>query len=283
MKIAIIGGAGNMGKWFCNFFLKQGYEVIVSGRTRQKLVDLSKEIPVEVAENNIDTVKKADIIMISVLLQSFEDVVKEVAPYIKENQIVWDVTSVKEIPVDIMHKYIKKGTILGTHPVFGPGAKDTDQNFVLTPTNKKEEKYARELKTWLEERGFKVSVMSPRKHDELMAVILGLSHFVGLAVGDTWLELNFRELEKISGTSFKTLFNLVENVVNTDPEFYSVLQMSLPNVDKVESLFQNKIEKWLNIIKNKDKERFVKEMITLRKKLEESRRYGRNDNSCQSS
>ncbi|MCP8315297.1 MAG: hypothetical protein H3Z51_00345, partial [archaeon] len=109
---------------------------------------------------------------------------------------------------------------------------------------------------------------------ELMAVILGFSHFVGLTVGDTWLDLNFRELEKISGTSFKTLFNLVENVVNTDPEFYSILQMSLPNVDKVESLFQSKIEKWLNIIKNKDREKFVKEMITLRKKLEESRRYG---------
>jgi len=274
MKIAIIGGAGNMGKWFCNFFLKQGYEVIVSGRTRQKLIDLSKEIPVEVAENNIEAVKKADIIIISVLLQNFEDVVKEFAPYIKENQIVWDITSVKEIPVDIMHKYIKKGIILGTHPVFGPGAKDTNQNFVLTPTNEKEEKYARELKTWLEERGFKVSIMSPRKHDELMAVILGFSHFVGLTVGDTWLDLNFRELEKISGTSFKTLFNLVENVVNTDPEFYSVLQMSLPNVDKVESLFQRKIEKWLNIIRNKDKEKFVKEMITLRKKLEKSRRHG---------
>lgn len=273
MKIAIIGGAGNMGKWFCNFFLKQGYEVIVSGRTRQKLIDLSKEIPVEVAENNIEAVKKADIIMISVLLQNFEDVVKEFAPYIKENQIVWDITSVKEIPVDIMHKYIKKGIILGTHPVFGPGAKDTNQNFVLTPTNEKEEKYARELKTWLEERGFKVSIMSPRKHDELMAVILGFSHFVGLTVGDTWLDLNFRELEKISGTSFKTLLNLVENVVNTDPEFYSVLQMSLPNVDKVESLFQRKIEKWLNIIRNKDKEKFVKEMITLRKKLEKSRRH----------
>jgi len=274
MKIAIIGGAGNMGKWFCNFFLRQGYEVIVSGRTKQKLIDLSKEIPVEVAENNIEAVKKADIIMISVLLQNFEDVVKEFAPLIKENQIVWDITSVKEIPVDIMHKYIKKGTILGTHPVFGPGAKDTNQNFVLTPTNEKEEKYAKELKTWLEERGFKVSIMSPRKHDELMAVILGFSHFVGLTVGDTWLDLNFRELEKISGTSFKTLFNLVENVVNTDPEFYSILQMSLPNVDKVESLFQSKIEKWLNIIKNKDREKFVKEMITLRKKLEESRRYG---------
>jgi len=270
MKIVILGGAGNMGKWFCNFFLKQGYDVIVSGRTREKLIDLSKEIPVEIAENNIDAVKKADIIIISILLQYFEDVVKEIAPYIKENQIIWDITSVKEIPVEIMHKYIKKGTILGTHPVFGPGAKDTNQNFVLTPTNEKEEKYARALKTWLDERGFKASIMSPRKHDELMAVILGFSHFVGLTVGDTWFDLNFRELEKISGTSFKTLFNLVENVLHTDPEFYSVLQMSLPNVDEVERLFQNKIEKWVNIIKNKDKEKFVKEMIILRKKLEES-------------
>jgi len=269
MKIAIIGGAGSMGKWFCNFFLKQGYEVIISGRTKQKLIDLSKKIPVKMVYTNVDAVKEADIIMISVLLQNFEKVVKEIAPYIKENQIVWDITSVKEIPVEIMHKYIKKGTILGTHPVFGPGAKDTNQNFVLTATNEKEEKYARELKTWLEERGFKVSIMSPREHDKLMAVILGFSHFIGLTVGDTWFDLNFKDMEKVSGTSFKTLFKLVENVINTDPEFYSVLQMSLPNVDKIENLFKNKTEKWLKIIENKDKEKFVEEMQSLKKKLEQ--------------
>lgn len=268
MKIAILGGAGGMGKWFCNFFLKQGYEVIISGRTRQKLIDLANKIPVEVADNNIDAVKKADIVMISVLLQNFEGVVKEIAPHIRNNQIVWDITSVKEMSVEIMHNYIKKGIILGMHPVFGPGAVDTNQNFVLTPINEKEEEYANELKKWLEEKGFKVNIMSPRKHDELMAVVLGFSHFIGLTVGDTWFDLNFKELEKVSGTSFKILFELVDNVIKTDPEFYSVLQMSLPNVEKTETLFKEKVEKWLQIIRNKDKEGFVEEMVSLREKLE---------------
>ena len=267
MRIAILGGAGNMGKWFCRFFLKQGYEVTVSGRTKQKLFDLAKEIPVKVAMTNIEAVKDADIIMISILLQKFEDVVKEIAPHIKDNQIVWDITSVKEFPVNTMHKHIKKGIVLGMHPVFGPAAEDTNQNFVLTPTNEKEEEYAGELKEWLEERGFKVSLMSTRRHDKLMSVVLGLSHFIGLTVGDTWSDMDFKELEKVSGTSFKTLLSLVENVVNTDPEFYSVLQMSLPNVENVEGLFKEKTEKWLDIIKKKDKKRFIDEMKTLKSKV----------------
>ncbi|MDQ1279570.1 MAG: prephenate dehydrogenase [Thermoproteota archaeon] len=268
MKVAILGGAGVMGRWFSKFFIEQGYEVIISGRTSQKVVDFSKKILVEVAANNIDALKKADIIMISVLMQNLEDVVKEIAPYVRGNQIVWDITSVKEIPVEIMHRYIKKGTILGTHPVFGPRARDTNQNFILTPINEKEKKYAEELRKWLEERGFTVSIMTPKKHDELMAVILGFSHFIGLTVGDTWADLNFKEFDKAAGISFKTLSTLVGNVVSTNPEFYSVLQMSLPDVDKVETLFREKVDKWLEIIKNKDKERFAEEMTTLRKKLD---------------
>lgn len=264
-KIAIIGGGGAMGSWFAKFFLKNGTTVIVSDKNKRRIGDLSKKLKIESAKNNVEAVKKADFVLISVLLQNFEKVVKEIAPHIKEEQIVLDITSIKEKPVKIMHRYIKKGGVLGTHPVFGPGAKDKKQNFVLTPINKKEKTFANKFKNWLKKRGFNVTIMTPRKHDELMNIVLGLTHFIGLVAGDTWRNFNLKELKKVGGTSFKILLNLVENTVNSSPELYAEIQFNLPQVNKVESLFEEKTKEWREIIKNRDKQEFIYRMEKLKK------------------
>ena len=92
-----------------------------------------------------------------------------------------DICSIKEYPVDVMHQYLKDALVLGTHPVFGPGSNGVAHKaYVLTPTNPEEEAYAEEFKQWLEKEEAHVFVMTPQKHDELMSIILGFSHFVGL-------------------------------------------------------------------------------------------------------
>jgi prephenate dehydrogenase len=81
--------------------------------------------------------------------------------------------------------------------------------------------------------------------------------------------MNLKELKKVSGTSFKTLFNLVENVVHSDPEFYSELQMSFPDIDRIEERFEYNVRKWLKIVKSKNKNRFTNEMERLRKNMDD--------------
>jgi prephenate dehydrogenase len=269
-SVAIIGGAGKMGRWFTRFFVKEGFRVVVSGRTQSKLAKLKEDIPeIEVAKDNVAAVKDVDIVVISVLQQNFESIIREIRSYLKPRQIIIDITSVKETPVKIMHRYIKDCVTLGTHPVFGPSVTDYNQNFILTPTNNKEKDFAVGFKKWLEERGFRVSVMSPKRHDHLMSTVLGLSHFIGFVTCETWLDMNLKELKKVSGTSFKTLFNLVDNVVHSDPDFYSELQMSFPDVDRIEERFEFNVRKWLKIVKRKNKDRFTNEMERLRKNLDD--------------
>lgn len=267
MKVAVIGGAGKMGRWFCNFFLNEGYEVIVSGRNKNKLNILAKQLNVKIVKNNVEAVKNADLILISVLFQNFEDVIKEIAPFIENNQKVVDITSIKEQPIKIMHKYIKRGIILGTHPMFGPSAKGTNHNFILTPITKKEKVYAHEFSDWLTKREFNVRIMSPRKHDELMSIILGLTHFIGLVTADTWANLSLKEFKKVSGTSFSILSELVNNVISNDPEFYSELQMNLPKINKVEALFADKTKEWLTIVNKHDKLQFKTKMSKIAQKI----------------
>ncbi|MFW6110792.1 MAG: prephenate dehydrogenase/arogenate dehydrogenase family protein [Thermoproteota archaeon] len=269
MKVAIIG-AGKMGRWFTRFCLEEGDSVVVASRSEDKLLDLKQEFGVEIA-SNVDAVKKAERILICVPLENFEEVVKEIGPHVRSDQVVMDICSIKEAPVKMMHKYVPKGLKLGTHPVFGPGVPSLkNQNFVLTPTNQKEKQFAEEFKNWLQKRGANVSIMSPREHDERMSVVLGFPHFLGLVICDTLLDYpSFLKTEEVSGTSYKMMLTLAEAVASEDTGFYTSLQMNLPKVEDIEGLFLKKCKEWFNIVKQKDKSDFSKKMNTVKSKLEE--------------
>jgi prephenate dehydrogenase len=271
MKVAIIGGAGKMGQWFAARLLLEGMQVVITGRNQEKLKAAGKKLGVTVA-TNAAAVKQADVVIISVPPETFETVVKEIGPYARDGQNFFDVTSLKTKPVEIMHRYINKGTVLGTHPVFGPGAKSAaNQNFILTPTNEEEAMLAAKTSLYLEERGANVSVMTPAEHDQMMTVVLGLAHFIAIVSADTLLSLEkFEEMKKIGGTTFKLLYTLIESVISEDPELYASLQMSFPDITDVENLFLAKTKLWADMVKNGDKKEFVRQMTALREKLEKT-------------
>jgi len=269
MRVAIIG-AGKMGRWFTKFFLEEGDSVIVSSRSKEKLLKIRDEFGVETTDN-VNAVKNADRVLICVPIENIEEVVKEIHSHIQPNQVVMDICSIKEIPVKIMHKYIKTGTTLGTHPVFGPGVKNIkNQNFIFTPISNKEKVFAKKFKSWLEERQANVFIMSPRKHDELMSVVLGLPHFLGLVVCDTLLNYgNFLETKRVAGASYKVLLTLAEAVASEETEFYTSLQMNLPEIEKIEGLFFEKSREWLNLVRRKDRLAFANKMELVKTKLME--------------
>jgi len=271
VKVAIIGGSGKMGRWFAQFLLKEGKEVIITGRNERKLLEAKRQLGIEATTDNVAAVKSADTILLSVPIDNYEEVVEQVSPCIRPEQVIMDITSIKVLPVETMHKHIKDGLTLGTHPVFGPGAKSiANQNFVLTPTDERERTLAQKVRGYLETRGAKVALMTPQEHDEMMAIVLGLSHFIAIVSADTLLSFDrLKQMEAISGITYKVLLTLVESVVSEDPELYASLQMSLPNMTEIEKLFQQRGQIWADLVKNKDKQEFIKRMKALRSRLEE--------------
>ncbi|MFC2071889.1 prephenate dehydrogenase [Chloroflexota bacterium] len=271
MRVAIIGGSGKMGRWFANFLLKDGKEVIITGRNEKKLLEAKQQLGVEVS-TSFEAVRSADVVLISIPIDSFEKVVKQLQPYLHSEQVIIDITSIKVLPVEIMHKHIKTGLVLGAHPMFGPGARDIiNQNFVLTPTNDKETALAGIIKQHLEERGARATLMTPHEHDEMMTVILGLSHFIAIVSADTLLSFdNLKQMGTIGGSTYKVLLMLVESVLSEDPELYASLQMNLPKMTEIEELFQRSSKTWADIVKNRDRHEFIRMMNALKDRLEKS-------------
>jgi len=270
MRVAIIGGSGKMEQWFGSFLKEDGKDIIIADRNEGRLFKAKQQLGIEATTDLSSAVDGADIVILSVPINSFEAVVKQLAPYVNTDQTVIDITSVKAHPVEVMHRYFKTGSVLGTHPVFGPGAKGVrNQNFVLTPTNEKETALAQKFVRYLEEREARVTLMTPQEHDEMIAIILGLSHFIAIASADTLLNFNqLKQMAAIAGPSYKVLLTLAESVITEDPELYAAIQMSMPRIIEIEEMFLKSSKRWADIVKNKDKQGFINRMNTLKEKLE---------------
>jgi prephenate dehydrogenase len=267
MKVAVIG-AGKMGVWFAKFFLSKDYDVILADRKKEKLAK-QKDLLVDLTTNFAEAVKDADQIFLCVSINAVEEVVKAISPVIHEGQVVMDICSIKEAPVKTMHQYLKGATVLGTHPVFGPGSNGVKHKaYVLTPTNAKEQAFAEKFKHWLEQEEANVFIMTPKKHDELMSVVLGLPHFLGLVACETLLEQkNLPETKKVAGTTYRMLFTLAEATALETPDLYASVQTNLANLGEIEDLFMTKAQELLTLIKNRDQKAIVERMEQLKKKL----------------
>lgn len=267
MRTAVLG-AGKMGVWFAKWCKERGDTIVLADRNPQKLAKLKDELGVEVADFPT-AVRSSDRVLICVSISSFEEIVKKIAPAIHQGQPVMDICSIKEYPVDIMHKYLKGALVLGTHPVFGPGSNGVKHKaYVLTPTNPEEAAYAEEFKKWLEKEEAHVFIMSPQKHDELMSLVLGLPHFLGLAACETLLEQpRFAESKKLAGTTYRMLFTLAEATAMETPDLYANVQTKLAGLEKIEELFITNAEQWLYLMKKKDSKAIIERMERLRAKL----------------
>lgn len=271
MKIAIIGGSGKMGQWFARLLQKDGKDVVITGRNQAKLLKAKQELGVEVAPL-AEAVKTADVVLLSVPIDNFEEVVQQVSPYTHREQAIIDITSVKVFPVEVMHRHIKTGTVLGAHPMFGPGARDiARQNFILTPTSAAESALAQKVSGYLVTRGARTTVMTPPEHDEVMTVTLGLAHFIAIVSADTLLSFNrWKEMQALGGSSYKLLLTLAEGVVSQETESYASLQMHLPNLVRIEQQFQKTAQTWVDLVASGDKKKFTERMIVLKDSLARS-------------
>ncbi|NLE06599.1 MAG: prephenate dehydrogenase/arogenate dehydrogenase family protein [Crenarchaeota archaeon] len=267
MKTAILG-AGKMGIWYAKYLKEKGDEVVLADRKEDKLLNLKAELNIETA-NFTAAVESADRVIICSSISSFEEIVKKIAPFTHKDQVIMDICSIKEYPVDIMHRYLKDALVLGTHPVFGPGSKGVKHKaYVLTPTNEKEAAYAEVFKKWLESDQANVFIMTPKKHDNLMSLILGVSHFVGLVALETLLvHPDFAESKKLAGTTYRMLFTLAEVAALETPDLYANVQTKIPGLNAIEETFIANAQEWLELNQKKDVSAIIDRMDNLKLKL----------------
>ncbi len=213
--IGIIGGKGKMGELFKKFFRKKGYPVLIS--------DMDTEL------SNIDLVKQSKVVIISVPMPVFPNIIKEISPYIENKHWVIDICSLKAEPAKIMKTYLKKGEILATHPLFGPFEKDLENKIIAYWPIRGKNLINWFIKTMSEE-GLKLVKISPKKHDKMMGLVQVLNHFWLILLGKTIKDSGFdlKELISISTPSFLKQLDILKRLANQDLKLYEKIQLENP-------------------------------------------------------
>lgn len=210
MKIAIIGGKGQMGRMFAEAFKKQECELTLTG---------SKD-------NNVEAVKQADIVIITVPIRETVNVIEEIVPHIKEDALLTDFTSVKIKPLEAMKK--AKCGILGGHPLFDSSVDFEGQNFILCPV--KENENSQWYRDFLKSLKLNVLEMTADEHDKQMAVIQGLTHISNISLGYALKKIGYdlNNAEKLSSPVYLLRLYTAGRILAQDEKLYSDIEMENP-------------------------------------------------------
>ena len=158
--IAVIGGGGRMGTMLVRLFADLGHRMLV--------VDLDTELTA------VDAASGADVVIISVPIAETEAVIREVGPHLKREALLMDVTSLKAAPVAAMLD-ATEASVVGTHPMFGPGVHTLQGQRVVVCRGRGEE-WADWVAQMFSARGLVVTETTPDRHDRAMAVVQVLTH-----------------------------------------------------------------------------------------------------------
>ena len=242
--IGIIGGTGQMGQWFKKFFEKNKCKVLIASRK-------TKLTPKECAP-------KCDVVVISVPIDATIKVIKEVAPFVREDSLLIDLTSLKKEPVEAMLKH-SKSAVIGTHPVFGPSVETIrNQTVVLCPSRPRQ--WLSWLRNIFEKNNALVRITTPEKHDKMMSIIQGITHFSTICVAHTLKKLGIDIEESLHYTSpiYKLRMDMVGRLLNQDPGLYADIEMLNPENKKAMEEYIRSTRELIGIIKRKDREEFIK-------------------------
>jgi chorismate mutase / prephenate dehydrogenase len=241
-EVAIIGGAGRMGKLMALLFRQLGHRVVVA--------DLATEVRPEQAAAS------ADVVLIAVPIQITTDVIEELGPRVREDALLMDVTSLKRAPLAAMLQH-SRASVAGTHPMFGPGVRTLGgQRVVVCPGR------GREWCAWLEQtlgaRGLVVTRATAEEHDRAMALVQVLTHFQTQVHGWTLARFGvpLERLRRFTSPAYLLELAVAAQHFGHDPLLYGPIQILNPDTRLVTSAFRSAAEELSEIVGSADQVRF---------------------------
>ena len=259
-KITILGAGGKMGKWFSNYFLEKGYDVIV--------YDSEAEIKGKSfikATSLVGAVLNTDYVMLCTPTRRTPEIIRLIAKEMKRGSYIIEISSQKTKTATSLAKIPSKVSPICIHPMFGPGAKKMEkQNIISVPIKdaKKELAVAKSLFP-----GANFVTIDVIEHDKKIAVILGLTHLINLVFANVISKDDKISLtEKMSGTTFKAQKILAESILTESPDLIETI-ISNPEIRRSAEEFWKDLGRILTYIQEAKSEQIIEYVTNCQKEL----------------
>ena len=267
-KKILIVGLGLIGGSYAMGLSKKGYEV---GAISLNQDDIDYAISNNIIKHGQVKVSKEyvssfDIIIFALYPKVLLDWINKYKSYFKKDAILTDVTGIKKEIVYKIQELLINNEYIGAHPMAGKevyGIKNADNNifkkanYIVTPTTSNS-KDAIELASDIgKELEFSnISILSPEKHDEMIAFLSQLTHCIAITLMTC---KDSEHLKDYTGDSFRDLTRIAAINENMWSELFLMNKQDLLN--EMEE-FSKEFNKLKEAISNEDLDT-IKQMMKL--------------------
>ena len=272
----LIVGLGLLGGSYAKALKKQGFTVNAITRS-QKSIDYALEMGIiDEGTTAVDAalIQKADVVVFALYPHVFVQWIQDNGHLLTEGTILTDVTGVKSGLVQKIQDMLKPGVeFIAAHPMAGRevyGVENSDErifkgaNYIVVPTEKNTFGAIELCQSLGKTLGFAdVSVLTPERHDEMIAFLSQLTHCIAVAL---MCANDAANLERYTGDSFRDL----TRIANINDAMWSELFLeNRETLLNVMDSYRTTFDRLYNCIKNEDREemRSMMRLSTERRKM----------------
>lgn len=235
MKTLGIIGFGSFGQFIAKY-LKPYFEVSVYNRSNKSAIAHEMSLPYL----SLEEVAQKDFVVVCVPVQFMEEMLLKIAPRVKKGAKIIDVSSVKVKPVQLMQKHLPDHCeLIATHPLFGPQSGKNGiegLNIVLCPGDRRTT--ANLERFFRDQLGLNVLIRTPDVHDEQMAYVQALTHFIGRAVN----EMDIPDVEQKT-PAYQYLLDIKRNLGGDSYDLFLTIEQENPYAKGVRDQFVQELNK----------------------------------------
>jgi prephenate dehydrogenase len=255
-----------MGRWLLKHFAAQGHTLVASDYSGDELRDLAEVSDIILASSNTAAVKDVDVAVVSVPIGNTAEVIQEIAPQMKEDAVLCEISSVKgEIP-ETLRKASEHGIRpLCIHPMFGPGAGSLRKKIAMIPI------LDLTAEDQLVETLFpdcQIIVADTEEHDRIIALTISLPYFVNTVLASVLTDEDISLLERLGGTTFTVQLMLTGSIMFQPSVLHTSLHSENKNVIPLLQRFQQKTKESLTSLADEDPGGFDRFYTSVKESLE---------------
>lgn len=264
----LIVGLGLMGGAYAIGLKKKGYRVSAITRSASSISYALENCIIDEGTTEIDPemIGKAELVVFGLYPNVFIDWIRDNQHLLRSGAVITDVTGVKTSVVYKIQDMLRPDVeFVPAHPMAGrevygvqnsAGVNIAEANYIVTPTEKNTSENIEAIKKLGEEIGFaRISVLSPEKHDEMIAFVSQLAHCLAIVL----MTCNdLKNIEDYTGNSFRDLTRIAHINENMWSELF---MMNKDALLKQMDLFSEQFKSLRDMIDNSDVESMKKMMI----------------------
>lgn len=243
-KIVVIGGAGKLGGLFARYLRYSGYQIAVLD---QQDWDNVEEI-----------MQGAQGVIVSVPIDKTLAVLDRIQPYLTEDMLLADLTSVKSEPLKKMLS-VHSGAVVGLHPMFGSDIASFAKQVIVVCDGRDSQQYQwllDQMKIW----GAQLQYVDAETHDNSMTYIQALRHFSTFVSGVHLSQqpITLAQLLPLSSPIYRLELAMIGRLFAQDGALYADIITNKPENLAVIASLKECFEQCLDLLENSDKQEFIK-------------------------